>query len=242
MIVVTCLSTRNGNQYTDLNYKGQRLVIYFNKERAIKDRLKREEIITRIQEKIRNGTILSIVSSSDYKKFLKIKGEKPSPDPFLQNGVMTIDQEKIKADALFDGIFILTTNTKLKAKEVVSRYRDLWQCESGFRSLKSELELQPLFHWKERRIRSHVFICFMALIFKNMLLKKMREIDSQVSYLNVLRDLKRLRAMTIKIHKKTLVVRTEVKDNAKIAFRSLKAAFPKKVLKHENSSKIIVIS
>ena len=68
-------------EYTDLNYKGQRLVIYFNKERAIKDRLKREEIITRIQEKIRNGTILSIVSRSDYKKFLKIKGEKPSPDP-----------------------------------------------------------------------------------------------------------------------------------------------------------------
>ena len=48
--------------------------------------------------------------------------------------------------------------------------------------------------------------------------------------------------MTIKIHKKTLVVRTEVKDNAKIAFRALKTAFPKKVLKHENSSKIIVMS
>ena len=142
----------------------------------------------------------------------------------------------------FDGIFILSTNSKLKAGELVSRYRDLWQCESGFPSLKSELELQPLFHWKERRIRSHVFICFMALILKNMLLKKMREIDSQVSYLNVLRDLKRLRAMTIKIHKKTLVVRTEVKDNAKIAFRSLKTAFPKKVLKHENSSKMIVMS
>ena len=218
-------------EYRDINYKGQRLVIYFNKERAVKDRLKREEIITRIQEKIRNGTILSVVSSSDYKKFLKIKGEKPY-----------LDQEKIKADALFDGIFILSTNTKLKAGEIVSRYRDLWQCESGFRSLKSELELQPLFHWKERRIRSHVFICFMALIFKNMLLKKMREIDSQVSYIKVLRELKRLRAMTIKIHKTTLVVRTEVKAHAKIAFRALGAAFPKKVLKHENSSKLIVLN
>ena len=70
----------------------------------------------------------------------------------------------------------------------------------------------------------------------------MREIDSQVSYLKTLSELKRLRAMTIKIHTKTLVVRTEVKDNAKIAFRSLKKAFPKKVLKHENSSEIIVMS
>ena len=82
----------------------------------------------------------------------------------------------------------------------------------------------------------------MALIFKNMLLKKMREIDSQVSYIKVLRELKRLRAMTIKILKTTLVVRTEVKANAKIAFRALKAVFPKKVLKHENSSKLIVMS
>ena len=70
----------------------------------------------------------------------------------------------------------------------------------------------------------------------------MREIDSQVSYLKTLSELKRLRAMTIKIHKKTLVVRTEIKANAKIAFRALKAAFPKKVLKHENSSKLIVMS
>lgn len=67
-------------EHIDLNYKGQRLVIYFNKERAVKDRLKREETITRIQDKIKNGTILSIVSSSDYKKFLKIKGEKPYLD------------------------------------------------------------------------------------------------------------------------------------------------------------------
>ena len=90
--------------------------------------------------------------------------------------------EKIKADALYDGIFILTTNTKFRAGDIVSRYRDLWQCESGFRSLKSELEIQPLYHRKERRIRSHVFICFIALIFKNMLIKKMRAIDEKASY------------------------------------------------------------
>ena len=119
---------------------------------------------------------------------------------------MTIDQEKIKAD----GIFILTTNTKLKAKEVVSRYRDLWQCESGFRSLKSELELQPLFHWQERRIRSHVFICFMALIFKNMLLKKMQEVDSQVSYLKVLRELIRQK----NTEAPTLFLKHQISDNS----------------------------
>ena len=143
-------------EYRDINYRGQRLVLYYNKERARKDRFRREELLARIQEKIKNGTILSVVSNADYKKFLKIEGKNPS-----------LDMEKIKADALYDGIFILTTNTKFRAGDIVSRYRDLWQCESGFRSLKSELEIQPLYHRKERRIRAHVFICFIALIFKN---------------------------------------------------------------------------
>ena len=218
-------------EYRDINYKGQRLIVYYNKERATKDRLKREELIERIQEKIKNGTILSVVSNGDYKKFLKIEGKKPR-----------LDLEKIKADALYDGIFILTTNTKLRAGDIVSRYRDLWQCESGFRTLKSELELQPLFHRKERRIKSHVFICFLALIFKSMLLKKMRVIDAEASYNKTIRELKKIHAMYIRIYKMHLVVRTEIHSNAKIAFRALGMAFPKKVLRQENSSTLILRS
>lgn len=217
--------------YRDINYKGQRLVVYYNKERAIKDRFKREELLKRIQEKIKNGTILTVVSNADYKKFLKIEGKKPS-----------LDIEKIEADALYDGIFILTTNTKFTPGEIVSRYRDLWQCESGFRTLKSELDLQPLFHRKERRIRSHVLICFIALILKTMLLKKMRVIDKEASYSKTLSELKKVQAMYIRIYKMNLVVRTEINNHAKIAFRALGMAFPRKVLKQENTSTIIVRS
>ena len=74
-----------------------------------------------------------------------------------------------------------------------------------------------------------------------MLLKKMRKLDNKISYLKTLRELKTLRAMSIKIYKTTLVVRTEIKTNAKIAFKALQTAFPKKVLKHENSSQLIVM-
>lgn len=216
-------------EYRDINYRGQRLVLYYNKERARKDRFRREELLARIQEKIKNGTILSVVSNADYKKFLKIEGKNPS-----------LDMEKIKADALYDGIFILTTNTKFRAGDIVSRYRDLWQCESGFRSLKSELEIQPLYHRKERRIRSHVFICFIALIFKNILIKKMRAIDEKASYRKTLSELKKIHAMYIRIYKMELVLRTEIKSHAKVAFRALAMAFPKKVLRQENSSTLIV--
>ena len=217
--------------YRDINYKGQRLVVYYNKERAIKDRFKREELLTRIQEKIKNRTILTVVSNANYKKFLKIEGKKPS-----------LDIEKIEADALYDGIFILTTNTKFTPGEIVSRYRDLWQCESGFRTLKSELDLQPLFHRKERRIRSHVLICFIALILKTMLLKKMRAIDKEASYSKTLGELKKIQAMYLRVYKTNLIVRSEIKEHAKTAFRALGMAFPRKVLRQENSSTIIMRS
>ena len=42
----------------------------------------------------------------------------------------------------------------------------LWQIEAGFRCLKDELEAGPIYHWKDRRIRAHIMVCFFALILR----------------------------------------------------------------------------
>jgi len=180
--------------YKDFEYKGRRLIIYFNEERAQKDLAKRDEIVDRIKDKIKGGTIKTIIGNKDYKKFLKIEGKDP-----------VLDQGKIDADAAFDGVFILTTNTEIHPSEAVNTYRDLWQCEAGFRTLKSELELQPLFHRKERRIKAHALICFIALICKSLFIKKIRTLEKKASYKNVITDLKRLQAISFKIHKSDFV-------------------------------------
>ena len=75
-----------------------------------------------------------------------------------------------------------------------------------------------------------------------MLLKKIRVIDAEASYHKTIRELKNLHAMYIRIYKMHLVVRTEIQSNAKIAFRALGMAFPKKVLRQENSSTLILRS
>lgn len=216
-------------EYRDIQYQGKRLIIYYNEERAQNDKEKRDEILERIKDKIKGGTIKSIVSNKDYKKFLNIEGKDP-----------TLDQAKVDADAVFDGVFILTTNTQIAASKAVETYRALWQCEAGFRTLKSELELQPLYHRKERRIRSHVFICFLALICKNLLVKKLRQVDKTASYRKTITGLKRLQAMVIKIHKTNVTTRTEMNDDAKVAFKALNMAFPRKVLAHDNENLIAI--
>ena len=68
----------------------------------------------------------------------------------------------------------------------------------------------------------------------------MRVIDEKAAYYKTFSELKKIHAMTIRIYKMTLVIRTEIKNHAKIAFRALAMAFPKKVLRQENSSTIIV--
>jgi polysaccharide biosynthesis protein PslH len=66
---------------------------------------------------------------------------------------------------LMDGKLLLVTNaTDLTAPEVVERYKALADIERGFRVLKSEIEIGPVYHRLPERIRAHAQICFMALI------------------------------------------------------------------------------
>ena len=222
-------SIKENLEYKDIEYRGKRIIVYYNNERAQKDRLKREEILERLRSKIKGGDIKSIVSSRDCKRFLKIEGKSPN-----------LDLAKIEADALFDGIFILTTNAPTSAKEAVKTYRDLWQCEAGFRTMKSELELEPLYHRKERRIRSHVFICFLALICKNLLAKSLKEKDKNASYSETIKDLLRLKVLNFRIRNTHISVRTAIGNHAKAAFKALNMAFPKKVMSYHNEDLVVL--
>lgn len=57
----------------------------------------------------------------------------------------------------------------LPDKEVISHYHNLWRIEQSFRMSKSDLETRPIFHRKEDAVRSHVLICFVALMIEKYL-------------------------------------------------------------------------
>ena len=73
-----------------------------------------------------------------------------------------------------------------------------------------------------------------------MLLKRAREVEKDASYRKIMVDLKRIKAITFNIHKTKVTARTEIGDNAKIAYKALKIAFPKKVLAHESENLIAI--
>jgi transposase len=73
--------------------------------------------------------------------------------------------EQIDAEAALDGIYVLRTSVPegdLDAPEVVRSYKQLKEVERAFRSLKSVLEVRPIHHRLEQRVRAHIFLCMLA--------------------------------------------------------------------------------
>ena len=69
---------------------------------------------------------------------------------------------KISEDAKWDGWKSYITNTECKPTEIIDQYRGLWVVERAFRVSKGVLEMRPMIHFTEKRIESHVCICFVA--------------------------------------------------------------------------------
>lgn len=78
----------------------------------------------------------------------------------------TRKNDQIAAEAALDGIYVVRTSVgaqTLDAGEVVEAYKGLKVVEADFRSLKAiDLDLRPVYHYLEDRVRAHVFICMLA--------------------------------------------------------------------------------
>jgi hypothetical protein len=77
----------------------------------------------------------------------------------------SIDEQALERAEVFDGKLVLLTNVPdFSAEEIVTRYKSLADIERGFRVLKSDLAIAPVFHRLPDRIRAHALICFLALV------------------------------------------------------------------------------
>jgi transposase len=70
-----------------------------------------------------------------------------------------------RAAEISEGCYVLRTNVAdCTAQQTWQTYIQLTQAEAAFRIHKSELSLRPVWHWKERRVRSHILVCFLAYV------------------------------------------------------------------------------
>jgi transposase len=191
----------------------RRFIICHNPEKADEDAIKRahfKEIITR---KVLEKADKTWIVKNGFKKYLKLK----------EDIIESINYEKLEKEKIYDGKWVLLTNTELDYTEIAKYYKSLWQIESAFRELKSSLDVKPMYHWVDRRIRGHIFICFLALVMELCFRNKLGE---KVSYSDVMNDLKKLQATLLKVKDKEVIKRNEPVGMANIAIRQLKLELP----------------
>ena len=91
------------------------------------------------------------------------------------NGEPQIDYKTVEESEKYDGLYIVITNTDYPKEKVIKKYFDKDIIEKSFQSLKSTLSIQPVRHWLWRRVKAHIFICYLAylhLSWMGMLLEK----------------------------------------------------------------------
>jgi len=107
---------------------------------------------------------------------------------------------------MLDGKLMLVTNAQeLASEEVVTRYKSLADIERGFKVLKSEIEIGPVYHRLPERIRAHASICFMALILHRVMRMRLRAANAGLTPERALEQLRRIQHHRIRLNGAALV-------------------------------------
>ncbi len=106
--------------------------------------------------------------------------------------VEPIEEAQDYAEKCDGKLAIHTDNTELEASELHRIYKDLQEIERSWRVLKSVVRIRPTFHWTEKRVRAHVFVCVLALVIERVMRLKLRRSRSEYSPQCALEELRRL--------------------------------------------------
>jgi transposase len=193
---------------------GTRYIVCRNERQARKDAIDRKAIVESLKEKLATAA-KTLIGNKGYRQFLSIDKES-----------VTIDEKKIEADARYDGIWVLTTNTKLTAREVALKYKELWMVEHTFRDMKSVLDTRPIFHKRDETIRGHVFCSFLALALKKELDARLVSKGLQYEWSDIKQDLKALQEVTLMENNTKLAIRTECQGVCGNVFKAVGVAVP----------------
>lgn len=107
-----------------------------------------------------------------------------------------------------DGLFVLRTNHPgLSAQEVLDTYMQLQEIERCFRVIKSVLKLRPIYHRRDRRVETHVFLTYLAFLLAKIMELKLKAAGLKVSVAWALAQLARLKAVEHTWERQAIVVR-----------------------------------
>ena len=194
-----------------------RFVICHNPDEARRDQAVREQLLAQLSDAIDGSDALSaeerqklhgrLSTKRGYKRFIRT----------TKTGRLRIDRAAVKTEEHLDGKFLLrTSDPTLSVEDIALGYKQLLEIERAWRDMKSTLDLRPVHHRKEDRIRAHVLLCWLAL-----LLIRIAETHTAQTWRNLRDELQRLHLGTFTGPTGTSRQRTELTTHQQQILRQL---------------------
>lgn len=142
-----------------------RFIICHNPEQADRDGAVRDRLVTQLTEMISGSDALSATKRAELRGQLRTM---PGLARYLRTtpgGLLRLDRAATRREAHLDGKWLLRcSDPSLSAQDIAAGYKQLIEVERGWRDLKTHLDLRPVHHRKEDRIRAHVMLCWLGLL------------------------------------------------------------------------------
>lgn len=212
--------TEQGLQVKELQLGERRYVVCFSPESAARDLKLRTGAIDRMRpvlERVNEGFDAAAISGHGLYRRLVSRGA---------DGKYQLDKSKLEREAQCDGTFVLeASDPSMSAEQVALAYKGLLRVEQTFRGLKHGVDLRPVYHRLDARIRAHVTLCLLAY-----LLERTVEVRLQESFEPVRQRLARLRAVELTFEKQTVWETSALGPELRAVLTKLKIKPPPRVL------------
>jgi hypothetical protein len=143
----------------------ERFVICHNPDGAERDAAVRARLLARLREKIDGTDKLSATKRAELRGAISTK---PGLNRYLRvtpSGLLRIDAAAVKSEENLDGKYLLrTSDPAMTSEDIALGYKQLLEVERGWKDMKQVIDLHPVYHRKEERIRAHVILCWLALL------------------------------------------------------------------------------
>jgi len=173
----------------------RRYILCMNKE------VRKEELEN--LKKLRKELERFLAENKD-KKDLKMKAYKKFGRAvrFIDFTSLKIDERTWNYERKIAGRYLLVTTTEMEARKVLERYKELKEVEMFFRDLKHAVNVRPIYHRKDERIRAHVFVCVFALLIKKLLERKIERKEIE--------KLKRIKCVELRVGEEKVAILQEL--------------------------------
>jgi len=205
---------------------GDRFIICYNPDQAERDAAIRDRLVAQLEQVIDKTDALTAAERG------RIEGSlagKPGLKRFLRvtpAGLLRVDRARAKAEENLDGKYLLRcSDPHMTTEDIALGYKQLLEVERGWKDMKQVIDLRPVYHRREDRIRAHVILCWLAL-----LLMRVAENETGRPWNRIRAELQRQHSVTWSGPAGTFRQATDLTKPLRDIYTALSIEPPKKIL------------